>query len=89
MRFPFLFVLAGLVICLAAPALAGDTKYINAKGQYLGKQDAAGRFIDAKGKVRGREDGKGRLYDEKGRLSGNVERNDKTTGSTDQLRGQK
>ena len=70
MRFLFLLALAGLIAYAAGPAVAGETKYTNAKGQYVGKQDAAGRFINAKGQVKGKEDPTGRLFDDKGRYHG-------------------
>lgn len=71
MRFGTWFVVFVLGMLLAGSALAGqETTYTNAKGKYVGKQDAAGRFVDAKGNVRGREDEKGRLYDKKGRFRG-------------------
>lgn len=61
-----------LAMCLAfiGQSPAGETKYTNVKGQYVGRQDTAGRFLNARGQVKGKEDQVGRLFDEKGRYHG-------------------
>lgn len=72
MRFPVWLIAAALVAAFSSPVLAGETTYTNAKGQYVGKKDAAGRVTNAKGQVRVKEDEKGRVYDRKGRYKGQV-----------------
>lgn len=70
MRASMILTAVALGMLLAGMAMAGETKYTNAKGQYVGKQDTAGRFLNAKGQVKGKEDQAGRLFDEKGRYHG-------------------
>jgi len=68
-------ILTAIVLAIAAgTALAGDTQYYNAKGQYVGKKDAAGRYGNAKGQIRARKDEQGRVYDDKGRYRGKEDR---------------
>ena len=82
MRLPAGIIAVVLVALWSGPVLAGETRYTNAKGQYVGKKDDAGRIIDAKGQVRGKEDEKGMMYDDKWRYQGKFERkNQKATRS--------
>jgi len=51
-----------LVALLSAWAVAGETKYYDAKGRYVGKKDAAGKVYDRRMQFRGQKDAQGRVY---------------------------